>query len=1171
VFGSDLVRDIQTTLRNDPMADTIYKRALYAQDDRRSVQDYRSGPAHHLIEEEAIGYYVEHIAAKNRGLWTRVKNAVRAYIAKMFKTMPAKVNLTEDEILDIVKSAAKAWADDKLPPTDSTRKFSRKSNAADRSAQADTAKGKPAAGAPLSEHAQFTRTAIHQAVNNQWQDRAKLRDNLFNQVFDYTHSATSKVRSKLTHYINELDAAWSVAAVDQARNADQYARQSLQEGYVALSAGTKGFNGERGQIDPSKARAIGQAYVVSSERSVGNLVKKLEAVAAKHGMSYTAMANIYTQLVNAKRAKAYQTDMVGHMDEFDRLSDNLKAAEKDHNKAATHNRAAQKKILANSDRLAALHAQSQSLAGATGAIAARRRVSIAADVAKLQHENTVLTSGLYDVSAHEKKYRPQIKDIKAELKAATARVQDTGSIYSKPFIQAAAEYSKEHGHITADEYILKIERELSAKYPELEDVRKLNREILRDQNRLRYDAHLIDKDAYERNDANEFYTPWLRDMVDEGGDVDGISAKIKAPQKLAGLRDSYGLNKHGSMREIGDAVENTMLQHNRAVSRSLHNVAGVALARDLVAIGDAEKLPQTDISQVPRAERANMVAVTVDGKQELYRINDINDVSAFMGPNRAHGAVLKWMSAFMKVPRMLITLDPSFILAQPIQDMMSAGIISGTNTPFRMMADIMRTIPKGMAEALRDPMTYASTDPSIVTLSREGGITGRIDHDDGLFESIFTKHGLQSGGLFAGAKRNVVEAGRRLERMNSVADATQRARIYDDVYARKVAEGQSPVEANLAAMDVANNVINFRKVGANPITSMLVSTIPFFNAQLQSLHVVMKVLSGKNLASEDRARAYGTLMRTAAKLTSIAVIYALATAGDDKLADKSDVERMNNFFIPLSNGQYIRVPVRSEFGFMWKFVPEKLIHMMLRDGKADATISETGKAILKGFQAAYLPQTVGGGGALLPGAIKPLIELGMNKSFYSDSPIVPSSLSGLPPSEQWDGATGELATLIGWNAGISPKKLDHLLRSYGGGLTVWLNTMAYSTMTDERADKQLYQMPLIKRFMASEEGSKAKQELYDLITEQQSYVKAAKKAALRGDITGADYWNRKLDDMVIKADKLKAAKYQQDAITRAIRDTRDSDKYDSAEKRRLLDQLTEQRSALAQDVLNAPE
>lgn len=77
-------------------------------------------------------------------------------------------------------------------------------------------------------------------------------------------------------------------------------------------------------------------------------------------------------------------------------------------------------------------------------------------------------------------------------------------------------------------------------------------------------------------------------------------------------------------------------------------------------------------------------------------------------------------------------------------------------------------------------------------------------------------------------------------------------------------------------------------------------------------------------------------------------------------------------------------------------------------------------------------------GAALSGGLPPVVktaaEAETNKNFFTDRPLVPRKLENVSPELQFTKRTSEFAKFIGGIAGLSPIKIDHVLRGLSGGL-----------------------------------------------------------------------------------------------------------------------------------------
>ena len=185
---------------------------------------------------------------------------------------------------------------------------------------------------------------------------------------------------------------------------------------------------------------------------------------------------------------------------------------------------------------------------------------------------------------------------------------------------------------------------------------------------------------------------------------------------------------------------------------------------------------------------------------------------------------------------------------------------------------------------------------------------------------------------------------------------------------------------------------------------------------------------------------------------------------------------------------------------MFKVVPERLYGYLISqstDRPKDAT--ELRKAIANAaFDAISGPN-------LTPQAVKPMLEVYMNHSFFTNAPVVGRGMEYMAPHMQFTDATAEIAKLIGATAEqagveLSPMKLEYLFRGFtgiaGGALLDISNSMF-----GDRPDKRLYEQPFAKTFMYDKVPGGYKEGYYafrESVNEVTTTVNAL-KAAGRGD------------------------------------------------------------------------
>jgi hypothetical protein len=78
----------------------------------------------------------------------------------------------------------------------------------------------------------------------------------------------------------------------------------------------------------------------------------------------------------------------------------------------------------------------------------------------------------------------------------------------------------------------------------------------------------------------------------------------------------------------------------------------------------------------------------------------------------------------------------------------------------------------------------------------------------------------------------------------------------------------------------------------------------------------------------------------------------------------------------------------------------------------------------------------------VPTAMLPMLEVMFNYDSFRNIPIVPESERYRKPSEQYNAYTSSFSKVLGKLFNVSPRKVDHLIRGYGGGVGEWIANVA---------------------------------------------------------------------------------------------------------------------------------
>jgi hypothetical protein len=342
-------------------------------------------------------------------------------------------------------------------------------------------------------------------------------------------------------------------------------------------------------------------------------------------------------------------------------------------------------------------------------------------------------------------------------------------------------------------------------------------------------------------------------------------------------------------------------------------------------------------------------------------------------------------------------------------------------------------------QVIRDPLnawltTGSDATPVLSSFVELGKMmAGRSDAEKKLMSM-----GAISSNVFTGDQRDMemflrdVTAGKtgwdkvlaKADQFAMQGDAATRAVIYNDSLKKGLTEQQAALRT-LESM-------NFSRRGLSPTMQALSIMIPFFNAQIQGLDVLYRAFTGQMPYSEQ-LKVRQKLWTRGLMLAAGSLAYAMMMEDDEAYKRAKPEERLANWFVYIPGiDEPVRVPIPFELGYLFKALPEALYHAAKGDTEA--------KQAVDGMQK-LLTQTVP---FTLPQAVKPLTEVILGKSFYSGD-IESSREQSLLATERYRDTTTGLARMIGsvtGEVGLSPIKIDYLIRGYTGGLGIAITQMA---------------------------------------------------------------------------------------------------------------------------------
>ena len=342
-------------------------------------------------------------------------------------------------------------------------------------------------------------------------------------------------------------------------------------------------------------------------------------------------------------------------------------------------------------------------------------------------------------------------------------------------------------------------------------------------------------------------------------------------------------------------------------------------------------------------------------------------------------------------------------------------------------------------------------------------VTGALRQIGSATKGTLESRGITGGQVFTGGAEDITDIMRRIasgksgwsdfvskaESISMEADALSRRAQYNSY----IKQGLSEMEATYMSLES----MNFTKRGASPSIHMANSLIPFFNAQIQSLNVLYKGLTGK-LPFNERLKIQEKLLTRGFMIAAGTLAYAAYMQDDEAYKNATPDQKYGNWFLRIPGvEESVRLPIPFEIGYIFKALPEALYNTMVNE--------RGGEEAVKAFRQILLNTIPGGSSYGIPQAMRPAIEAGLGKSFYTGRDIMSPHEQKLLPEAQFRENTSQIAKSIGAAAGVSPIILEQLVQGYTGSLGLaFLQAVSMpfnKSESPEKAFKRLSEMPVI--------------------------------------------------------------------------------------------------------------
>jgi hypothetical protein len=515
------------------------------------------------------------------------------------------------------------------------------------------------------------------------------------------------------------------------------------------------------------------------------------------------------------------------------------------------------------------------------------------------------------------------------------------------------------------------------------------------------------------------YYPFYRNMVDD--------TKMNAPAIGGGSLPSNPLSikMKGSEKELNVPPLEAIARNSLSIlTASMKNDGVAKLVRDLKLMGDAKEISP---SQTPGLDT---IFVFENGVKKHILLKD---PETFLALQSVGGVKTDMLTKIFAVPagilRDTVTRDPGFVVVNILRDTLSSAVTSGVKLgidadSYTPIIDSVKNMFGDMTDlekfGIIGGYDFANDEGDIVSfmartrrqqgLSSENGITP---------ESAFYKLWDGLGGL------------------TTKSDGATRKAVYDSVYKSALKDGATEAEAQSAAAYQALEIINFGRRGLSPTFKLVTSAIPFLNARIQGLDVLYRSFSGQYSATEKlqegetmeelKSRIVKTALQRGLGLMGVTIMYYLMVSDTDDYKEAKRETRDDNWLIPTPWDYTVKIPIPFEVGMIFKALPERVVDMAWGQVEKDPLKSMARQL----GTSAKIPIF---SGDISVQAVKPFFEAITNRNSFTGTEIVPYYKLGLEAGYQANPQTNELARLIGEQLGISPMKIEYVLKGYTGTL-----------------------------------------------------------------------------------------------------------------------------------------
>jgi hypothetical protein len=205
-------------------------------------------------------------------------------------------------------------------------------------------------------------------------------------------------------------------------------------------------------------------------------------------------------------------------------------------------------------------------------------------------------------------------------------------------------------------------------------------------------------------------------------------------------------------------------------------------------------------------------------------------------------------------------------------------------------------------------------------------------------------------------------------------------------------------------------------------------------------------------------------------MMALSGLYWMLVSDDEEYKKQEQETKDNNWIIPAIGA---KIPIPFEVGVLFKVIPERIMAYSFGNDTGEDLKKSMMRSAMGTFGFNPIPQT-----------IKPVLEAVVDYNMFTMRPILGQGMKDVEPEFQVGPSTSNFATVLAQSLGLSPIKVDHIIKGYTGTIGMYaIDTI--DMVLDQFGDspkptKRFEQLPIIKRFASDPEARGYVTQYYEL-------------------------------------------------------------------------------------------